>query len=472
VHHEPVGDHVRDQDRRLAHVVALDACVEPLAQLGLAERAADRRLGDLRHRLLHAHADRPHHERLEQHADERADRLGERVRGRVDRALVASSGHAGGRLHRAMRAPRVLYGGAARGNVRAEGEVSMRTFVVVSVMILSACGGSGDLGRPFGPVALAGYAATAREAYCRQLVRCGEVEDLATCARVNVQLIVLAPANPADIDDGTAIYDPVQAGLCLDAIATASCDPTSEERRAPIAACSHVLTGTLLAGVSCAADRECISGRCDKSSPQCPPGDGCCTGVCAGDTPPTLAAVGASCANADCERGAYCDGLTCQALRPLAAACNSQEQCGYGLVCDLSGTVFGDGTCAVPPGPGEPCGLHGFCRDDGTVCGFETGRCVRLALGGERCGGDTLCSPVYTCDPATSTCTTGAPLGAACTTTTLCADPVAFCDIALGQSSGICAVPQPDGAVCTTGQNCQSFHCDPSHHCAPALRCE
>jgi hypothetical protein len=125
----------------------------------------------------------------------------------------------------------------------------------------------------------------------------------------------------------------------------------------------------------------------------------------------------------------------------------------------------------TPPALGEPCPDRA-CRDEGTMCGFVSGRCIKLALSGQRCDGDALCSSVYTCDPVTHTCIRGLPLGAACGSTSLCADPDGFCDRALDQSSGVCAVPQPDGAPCTSQSNCQSRYCDASHHCAPALFCD
>jgi hypothetical protein len=94
----------------------------------------------------------------------------------------------------------------------------MRALVVAVVWIVSACGGGSD--GSFGPVALADFAAKFREAWCRRLVRCGDIEDLATCAQVNLRLIVDQPANPAEVAAGKTIYDPVQAGLCVDSVAT------------------------------------------------------------------------------------------------------------------------------------------------------------------------------------------------------------------------------------------------------------
>jgi hypothetical protein len=354
-------------------------------------------------------------------------------------------------------------------------------FVVGTLSMTSACGhGAGsasptdagaidaNLGPPFGPVALADYTAKTREAYCRWLVRCGELPDLASCAQVNLRLIVIPPANPAEVAAGKTIYDPVQSGLCIDATATASCDRTSPWVVAE--ACLHQVTGTLHADASCETDAECISGRCDKQAPQCH--DGCCTGSCVGDTPPALAGLGADCEYAWCDRDTYCDPqlLTCQPLKPSGAPCNGEHQCVDGLECDRA-LPQDSPTCQVPPRLGDLCYERVSCAEEGTFCSLATGRCEKQALGGQSCR-ETQCSPVYRCDAMTATCSAGLATGAACGSISLCADPNGFCDMAPGQSTGVCAVRQPDGAPCTSSRYCQSGGCDASQHCAPPTFCE
>jgi hypothetical protein len=358
----------------------------------------------------------------------------------------------------------------------------MRALVVVGLIVstVPACGhrsassladagaADADLGPPFGPVALADFSAKFREAYCRRLVRCGEVADLATCAQVNLRLVVIPPANPAEVAAGKTIYDPVQSGLCIDAVATASCDRSSESWRAGTQACLHEVAGTLHAGASCATNAECISGRCDKQAPRC--SGNCCTGSCDGDTPP-FAGLGAGCAHAYCDRGTYCDAqsITCQPLKPGGAPCDDDGECAYGLWCGRERSSD-PATCMHAPRLGDPCYERIPCGEEGTFCSLLTGRCEKPALGGQSCR-EAWCSPLYLCD-RTDTCSAGLAVGAACTSISRCADPDGFCDMALGQSTGVCAVPQPDGAACASGRNCRSEHCDASQHCAPATYCQ
>jgi hypothetical protein len=268
----------------------------------------------------------------------------------------------------------------------------------------------------------------------------------------------------AAIDTKRAAFDGAQAAACIAALGDRSCDSTSQAFRELPAACLAIVTGTVHEGGACAESFECISQTCNAPT-TC--ADACCVGTCAGDTAPGFAAIGEDCGGAgQCDPAtAYCDqvALTCAALKPSGAVCESGVECAYGFDCGLAGT------CITLPTLDQSC--TGACRDAGTACSAASHTCVKVGLVGDACDTTADCSPLYQCS-TNKQCTAGIALGQPCTFTTLCAGRGAFCDIADGETQGTCAQPKADGATCRNALECASDSCDAhSLTCQPQAIC-
>ncbi|HEX2688062.1 MAG TPA: hypothetical protein VHN14_15645, partial [Kofleriaceae bacterium] len=334
----------------------------------------------------------------------------------------------------------------------------MRKLVIMTAMLLTACGD--------GAVSPDEYLHAIRDARCRYLVKCGEIESLDTCRAVqvggiggSVALLPMQASLRAAIDKGLTTYDGGSVERCLDAFATRDCDATSQSNRVVPEACLQAFRGTLHSDAACALDTECISLHCDIQ--ECSPDTACCTSTCTGDTAPVRARLGESCETSSCEDNLICDDATllCVALKPADAFCVSPAECAFGLDC------LPTGTCAALPKLGDPC--TGPCRDEGTTCSATSHICVKVALAGEACTTSADCSPIYRCDTSKH-CSLGPKLGESCMVDPPCADPGAFCDIPLGEAMGTCALPKADGSPCLLDPNCQSQYCDPAQLlCAP-----
>lgn len=332
--------------------------------------------------------------------------------------------------------------------------------LLVTTLLLAACGGGGG-----DSVTLAQYPAAVREAFCKFAVRCGDIESLDVCMTANIGLNIHIPASlQAGIDMSKVKFSGTAAADCLDALARQSCDLTSQSSRVTPDACAQLIAGTRHNGDACAIDPECLSQVCDVTS--CDPSAACCMGTCAGEAAPPSVQIGQSCTTAACVPSGFCEdsSQTCMALKTSGAACNANRECNYGLACL--------GTCQALPALGQPC--TDLCRDEGTTCSQTTQTCVKVALAGGTCtpnGLTTECSPLYQCD-ATGHCSAGIALGQPCSLGDLCAGNTAFCDVPLGQSSGACALPKPDGSTCTRDAACQSVFCDSqSLTCVPEPVC-
>lgn len=336
---------------------------------------------------------------------------------------------------------------AVRADVVSRG--FMQKLVLMTVVLLAACGG--------GSVSMDDYRDAIRDARCRFLVTCGEIESIDTCKKVDiggiggpVMLLPLGASLRAAVDQGKTRYDAGNVQDCLDAFATRDCDTTSPSNRAVPDACLNAFQGTLHGGAACAQDAECLSLRCNM--PSCNPGMACCTGTCTGDAAPVRAKLGESCENTLCEDTLFCDDvLTCVALKPADAACVSPGECAFGLDC------LPTGTCAALPKLDAPC--TGACRDEGTTCSPTSRTCVKVALSGEACTTSADCSPIYRCD-ANKRCSLGPKLDEPCRVDQPCADDGAFCDIPLDEAMGTCTLPKADGSPCRLDTHCKSQHCD------------
>ncbi len=318
----------------------------------------------------------------------------------------------------------------------------MRTLMMVTALLLASCGGSDS-------VSIDEYADTFRDSLCRFLVKCGDVENLATCRKINIGIdLFLSASARAAIDMGKIDYDGGNAQSCLDAFASRSCDVTSESNRAAPASCQGITRGTVHGDAACASSDECISLICD--IPSC--NMACCMGTCFGDVAPGNAKIGQSCQNAFCEAASFCDEATllCTALKPQGAFCANSDECRFGLDCDQNAV------CNALPAPGEAC--TGQCRDVGTTCSRTSRTCVKVVLAGGACtpqGGE--CSPLYGCD-ATGHCSAGPAVGAPCPDN-FCGDDRAFCDTTAG-TPGTCTLPKANGAACQFDSQCDGHYCD------------
>jgi hypothetical protein len=322
----------------------------------------------------------------------------------------------------------------------------MTKLSVALAVVLAACGGGS------GSLNLDEYPQEFREAFCRNFVKCGLVKDLDTCRNLNFGIdLHITASGQAAFDMGKAKFNGGKAQACVDGIADASCDLTSESQRQIPLACDEIVSGTLGAGEACTLGAECLSLRC--SVPNC--GMACCTGSCVGDTPPAVGKLGGQCPSGRCEAGAYCDLFSgaCLSYKQTGAPCNDDFECVPGTACigDLTGT------CTKLPALGETC--TNFCTDFGATCDPVSNKCVEVVVGGETCTGGVAdnCSRLYVCDGGA--CSGGLALGASCNAQDHCADARAFCDIQGSLPTGNCALPKPNGMPCNFNDECESFAC-------------
>lgn len=274
---------------------------------------------------------------------------------------------------------------------------------------------------------------------CDYYVRCGLIDDPATCRTLDVDAEISAELLAA-IENGTVRYDEAAAADCLASLAGATC-AREGFRRAETDACDRAFQGTVGAGGTCAIDEQCISDTCEV--PSCP--DACCQGTCVGDTPPPAAPrEGESCAvDSSCVQS-FCDSTTmlCTAYRQNGQSCSDSDECASGAC---------TGTCVALAGPGEACMPEPGCRDLGTYCSPTSNTCVALGLAGDACGTTAPCSPVYQC--VGGACALRPTLGQSCADQD-CIDR-SFCDPA----TSLCTAPKADGASCQDSSECQG-ECD------------
>src|ERR1043165_737 len=159
----------------------------------------------------------------------------------------------------------------------------MNKLLVGLALVFAACGGGGSLSLEEFPQEL-------RDAYCKDLARCGVVKDLATCQHTDLGVFELdLRLNGSQLgvfDGGAARFDGGKAQDCVDKIANASCDLTDEVQRGLSLLqrlvlpeeCGRTATGTLHAGEVCSVGSECISQACQLQACDM----ACCPGTCLG----------------------------------------------------------------------------------------------------------------------------------------------------------------------------------------------
>jgi hypothetical protein len=311
----------------------------------------------------------------------------------------------------------------------------------------AGAGGTGAGGGITGaPVSQADFGNALASAVCDHVGACcmqyGVPFDAATCkSTAQAQGAQLAMVDPA-----STAFDPQAAGDCLAQISAVlqGCVYTGTDN--PIPACDRMLVGVLPLGASCTSSDQCMSGDCgypDFAMPgavlQCitaavrshgHAGDPCsstCTEepgggtACAatgsagaggadgpggsggapaqpvdcytndnlycGTTQKTcsvLPAVGAACADGQCQAGAYCDtlGTGLCALAQGNNPCSNDSECAMGSYCPLGMPTFNG--CSPRLADGAACTNGGGCLSGGCnsgLCGPPTVASTRTCSG-------------------------------------------------------------------------------------------
>jgi hypothetical protein len=315
--------------------------------------------------------------------------------------------------------------------------------VVGFIAGLAGCGSESKEPVDMTPVTIDTLDGAAADRLCTILVRCGMVDDMATCrgqelgVHVNADLVAAVRA-------GKVIFHGDDARACLNGQLPSGCDGSllfGERGQSP--RCETQFVGTVASGGACGFNGECVSNVCAKTTCAA---EACCLGTCVGP-PRTEAKLGEACSPNPCAEG-FCDRVTntCKALLGSGASCSNSDsdQCQIGLVCHA--------TCQKAPGPGEACDISHGCRDLGSVCNARTLRCTAAGLTGDHCDGDSDCSLLYRCG-SDGTCALRPQLGQPCTSS--CGDH-SFCDPAAHR----CTAPQANGAPCMGGSWCETGYCD------------
>ncbi len=302
------------------------------------------------------------------------------------------------------------------------------------LVLVAACGN--------GPLTLEEYAAVRIDVTCDYLVRCGVTPSIENCVatrgsvRFSTDLL-------AAVEAGRVRWNGDAAEDCLDRLEQVTCDRTSESYRH--LGCEPLFAGTVGEGAACTMSVECISNECWIEG--CT--DACCTGYCAGETPPAIGRIGEVCRLSGCESGAFCENSVCVPLRAERETCTYESvgECAYGLTCV-------DEVCAAPVESGQPCSFGSTCRLLGESC-TPQGICGPLGQNGDVCISSNHCASHYVCG-VESRCVPAPRIGEPCDDfTSACFDAGAFCDVATKR----CALPKLDGAACTFAHECESSNC-------------
>jgi hypothetical protein len=191
-------------------------------------------------------------------------------------------------------------------------------------------------------------------------------------------------------------------------------------------------SGSHLNGAACAFNAQCKSGFCTgEKNAQC--------GLCAPEP-----MVGASCTSSDCGRGQICDGtsMTCKTPGASGDPCDTNDDCGYSLVCLSAAAAGGAGTCKpAASAVGAACG--GMMP----VCDGSQGLFCAGAAGAKACIETTFVAAGQPCGPVAQDMFAGCTAGA-CYTAKGLAGP---------GETGTCKANAADGDACdvATGPQCE-----------------
>ncbi len=324
-------------------------------------------------------------------------------------------------------------------------------FAVILIGFMSSntgCSGSGPTNQADGgsasvDVSTPGLFLTNRaQAICAELFRCcdtaeidsffsefgAHVQNPSDCETAITSILgTLEPDWEALVASGEVTYDRAAAEACIAGFSNRECGVDTEELPA---VCDDVFLPNQEPGQACSDDASCKDTPAGDYS-RCEIDTGAASGVCV--APP---GIDEPCTFGGCASGLYCvpdDGgnpTTCQPKIGEAHPCRfGRDQCADGLHCQDDGS--GNGSCQPLPVAGQPCQWEcatGFiCQDDGH--GNNVCRAPAIANEGEPCDGWTI------------VCATGL-----------------FCT-PLATSGYQCKAPQPNGAVCDSGEQCQSGYC-------------
>jgi hypothetical protein len=215
---------------------------------------------------------------------------------------------------------------------------------------------------------------------------------------------------------------------CVDALAKDSCEDFFAD--ASPAPCRPA--GARVNNTACAFDAQCKSGFCTGEQ----------NALCGTCEP--MPAAGASCAASDCGRGQHCDAATTTCRAPAVAgdACDSNEACGYALVCAGGSGAAGGRTCQTTLSElGAACGgtMPGCDGAQGLFCGG--------AMGAKKCVATSFVSNGMPCGLLSQDSFAGCTAGG-CYTATGLAGP---------GEMGACKANAADGTACDTlfGPGCE-----------------
>jgi hypothetical protein len=228
-----------------------------------------------------------------------------------------------------------------------------KTCLVLSVVVVSACGGGGSSGS----LDVDDLSSRVATVMCGQLNDCCTPDefreetlgsaDEAQCIQRYGGLFegLLAGALRDSIAAGRVVYHADRAGACLDGYAAMSCLEFIRAREAdgPFEGCSDPFEGTVAIAGACTDDMDCISNYC--SGDTLDMNGNRLMGTCA--TPP---AAGQPCDQFECGEGTYCQtgGQTPVCREPQAdgAPCFDGDECASSG-CNGAGTST-PGTCGQP----------------------------------------------------------------------------------------------------------------------------
>jgi hypothetical protein len=269
-------------------------------------------------------------------------------------------------------------------------------------------------------------------------------------------------ADVAAAKAGKTKYDGHQARVCLDALASASCNGFLPTIESVGPACLGIFSGGNTSnGEPCISQSQCRAGSyCMISSPDL------CTGTCAPTTscafgPPCpkgqvcdlnqgtcvaaipAAATGEPCGNQEhaCQSGLYCAFSMpfdlCMPLGKEGEGCGEVWGCAAGLICTPSDPTTKMGVCRRVAAKGEPCQAVNQCG------GFEASS-ITCDMTLRVCVDNTSDGPCFTGPPAASGCN---PFTSYCDASTLMCKPIATI-------GGSCTVA--DAGNCGLWTDCQS----------------
>jgi hypothetical protein len=275
---------------------------------------------------------------------------------------------------------------------------------------------------------------------CARDVACGYFPDHATCLEAN-------PRDPwiaqlvRDVEVGVVIYDEVEARRCLDEIdARPWCSLDWSWSWEPGGPCYEWVEGTVPVNGACVDNLSCADDNWCAIDPDCT--DACCVGTCVAFSFAEFVPIGASCAEANCVAGAFCNSQdVCTALIDVGERCDELFDCVPGAVCSDG---FGEGTCVHVALPGETCDPAQWysCVRYDNYCDPITTVCTINKDVGEACDVELRnCLDFAYCDAGT--CVAKPSLGEGCV-----ADGAPDCLGSLECAGGRCVVPEPE-PVCT-----------------------